>query len=120
MRYIKYAFLGLLAVCLVIVALANRDPVTLRLLPGELSGFLGYSWQLSLPLFLVVLLGLAIGLFIGFVIEWAREHRYRAEARRERREKERLAREVGRLRQPGAGGRGDDVLALLEDGSVPR
>ncbi len=120
MRYVKYGLLGLLAVLLVIVALANREPVTLRLLPEALEGFLGLSWQITLPLFLVVCLGIALGLLIGFVIEWARERRYRAAARRERREKERLAREVGRLRPAGSGARGDDVLALLEDGSVPR
>jgi uncharacterized integral membrane protein len=119
MRYVKYGLLGLLALALATVALANRAPVTLRLLPEELSGFLGFTWMITLPLFLIVCLGIALGLLIGFVIEWAREHRYRAQARRERREKERLAREVDRLRTPGTG-RGDDVLALLEDGSVPR
>ena len=119
MRYLKYAVLGLLAVILVIVALANREPVTLSLLPDELALFLGFNGVIVLPLFLVIVLGIACGLLLGFVWEWVRERRYRAEARRQRREKERLEREVAQARQPGAR-RGDDVLALLEDGSVPR
>ena len=119
MKYLKYALLGLLLIVLVTIALANSTPVTLRLLPAEMAGFLGLTWEITLPLFLVVFAGLAGGVLIGFVIEWFREHKFRARARRERREKERLAREMTRLKQP-APGRGDDVLALLEDGSVPR
>nr|WP_093417746.1 lipopolysaccharide assembly protein LapA domain-containing protein [Tranquillimonas alkanivorans] len=119
MRYLRYAFLALLAICLITVALANRAPVTLRVLPADMAGFLGWSWELTLPLFLVIFLGILAGLLIGFVWEWFREHKHRAQARRERREKEKLAQEVTRLKTP-APGRQDDVLALLEDGSTPR
>ena len=120
MRFIRYALLALLAIVLVTVALANAGLVTLRLLPAELAGFFGAGWEVELPLFLVVLLGVALGLLIGFVWEWTREHHYRAEARRQRRERERLEREVAVTRPAARGRRGDDVLALLEDGSVPR
>ena len=74
--------------------------------------------QITLPLFIVILAGLVIGLLIGFVWEWLREHKHRAEATRQRREKERLKQEVSRDRTRRAG-QGDDVLALLEDGSAP-
>jgi lipopolysaccharide assembly protein A len=41
MRFLRYLFLALLAICLLIVALANREPVTLNLLPDELATFAG-------------------------------------------------------------------------------
>lgn len=118
MRYIWYTFLALLAIVLVTVALANAELVTLRLLPATMAGFLGLSWQITLPLFLVVFLGIAAGLLIGFVWEWWREHGYRAEMRAEKRRRERLEREVSQMRTSSR--KGDDVLALLDDGSVPR
>lgn len=118
MRYLWYAFLALVAIVLVTVALANADPVTLRLLPEAMAGFLGFSWEITLPLFLVVFGGIAAGLLIGFVWEWWREHRIRVEMRTEKRERQRLEREMSKMRPSGR--QGDDVLALLEDGSVTR
>jgi lipopolysaccharide assembly protein A len=119
MRYVKLAFLGLLALVLLTLSLANRAPVTLRLLPEDTGAYLGLDYTLELPLFLVILAGLVAGLLIGFVWEWLREHRHRAEAARARREAERLE---ARLDQAGRGetGEADDVLALLEDGGRVR
>ena len=114
MRTIRYLFLAALGVVLATVAFANREMVTLHLLPSEISGFLGYSWQVSLPLFIVIFLGIVAGLMIGFVWEWFREHRQRAEAKAQRRERDQLAREVQSLRGEANKGR-DEVLALLED-----
>lgn len=118
MRYVWYLFLAIVAIVLVTVALANAELVTLRLLPATMAGFLGFTWQITLPLFLVIFVGIAAGLLIGFVWEWWREHRYRVEMRAERRRRERLEQEVAQMRASGS--KGDDVLALLEDGSVPR
>ncbi len=115
MRYIRYGFLAALAVVLVTVAVANRAPVELRLLSDTLAGFIGVNATVTLPLFLVIFGGIVAGLLIGFVWEWFREHRIRAEARANRREKERLEREVSKLRKHDASGT-DDVLALLEEG----
>ena len=75
-----------LAIVLVILAVANLDAVTLQLLPPSMAGFLGFSWQVTLPLFLVILVSLAAGILFGFVWEWFREHKHRAEATRRRRE----------------------------------
>lgn len=113
MHYIRYAFLAAIAVVLISVALANRGAVTLHLLPEGLSGFLGYSWQVTLPLFIVIFGGIIAGILIGFVWEWLREHRQRVEAAKAVRERDRLAREVDRLKGP-TSKKGDDVLALLE------
>lgn len=114
MRYIKYLFLAAIALALVLLALANRDPVTLTVLPPDLAAWVGWNQVVTLPLFLVILGGVVGGLLIGFVWEWFREHRQRAEAKAQRRERDRLAREVETLR--GKANRGkDEVLALIED-----
>lgn len=115
MRYIRYAFLAALAVFLITVALANREMVTLHLLPQELSGFLGMSWQVSLPLFIVIFLGIIAGVVIGFVWEWLREYKFRAKGKRAEKAAVRLSEEVQSLKRKDAVQQGDEVLALLDD-----
>ncbi len=112
MRYIRYFVLGAIAIVLITVALANRQPLTVRLLPEELTGLLGFSWQVSMPAFIVLLAAMLVGVLLGFVWEWVREHRFRAEAVAERKERERLERELRKTAPPPT--KGDDVLALLE------
>ena len=112
-------FLALLAIALLIVALANRNVVTLTLLPEEIASFAGYNAAVSLPLFLVIFAGIVAGVVIGFVWEWFREHKHRAEAVTNRREREKLEREVSRLK-PATERQTDDVLALLESGGSTR
>lgn len=119
MRYIRYAFLALLAICLVTVAMANRAMVTLHLLPEPLADLIGLSNSIELPLFLVIFAGIVAGLLIGFVWEWFREHKNRAEASRAKRDVKTLEREVSRLKGS-ASEEKDDVLALLEDGGATR
>ena len=113
MRYLRYAFLAVLAVVLVTVAMANRAPVTLRLMTDEMAGMMGVRSAVTLPLFLVIFGGIVAGILIGFVWEWFREHKHRAEAANQRRERQRLEREVDRLQEK-SGEPKDDVLALLE------
>lgn len=113
MRLIRLAFLTCVAVILVAVALANRGAVTLRLLPEEMAGVMGYEWSVSLPLFVVIFVSIVAGAAIGYAAEWLREHKHRAEAVRQRRERERLEREVDRIAGPGTSS-GDEVLAMLE------
>ncbi|MGH1331334.1 MAG: lipopolysaccharide assembly protein LapA domain-containing protein [Paracoccaceae bacterium] len=116
MRYLRYAFLAALAICLITVALANRGPVTLNLMPADLSALVGIAGSITVPLFVVIFAGIIAGVLIGFFWEWMREHKHRAAASNERREKERLKREMRRLRQSTAATNGDDeILALLED-----
>lgn len=115
MRYLRYLFLAVLGLGLVTVALANRQIVTLRLLPEDMAAFAGVDLQVRLPLFLVVFLGIVAGLLIGFVWEWLREYKHRAEAGRAKRDARTLEREVKRLKRKENEGK-DEVLALLEDG----
>jgi putative membrane protein len=112
-RYLRYLFLGILALCLVTVAMANRAPVTLRALPQDLSDFFGIGGNIDLPLFLVIFGGIAAGLLIGFVWEWFREMKHRNTASTKLREVTRLERELAQLRDA-KGEQQDDVLAILD------
>jgi|AutmiccBRH37_all_1029493.scaffolds.fasta_scaffold02150_10 putative membrane protein len=118
-RLLRLALLGLLALVLLTVALANRGPVTLRLLPEDAGRFLGLDWAIQLPLFLVIFAGILAGLAIGFVWEWAREAKHRSAASQHRREAAQLKSEVNRLHGSN-GAPKDEVLALLETGARSR
>lgn len=114
MRYLRYLILAAIAIALVVVALANRDIVTLRLLPEGLDTALGFNASVQVPLFLVILAGVVIGLMIGFIWEWLREMKLRGAARQEHKQVVRLEREVDRLKSEKHQGK-DDVLALIDD-----
>ncbi|WP_306006695.1 LapA family protein [Aquicoccus porphyridii] len=120
MRYIRYAFLAVLAVCLISVAMANRGMVELRMLPEELGNLFGLNRSVDLPLFIVIFAAIVAGLMIGFVWEWLREHKHRADVARKDGEVKALRREMQRLRRgDGKGGKAgkqeDEVLALLDE-----
>lgn len=110
MRLIRYLVLALIGLALLVIASANRAPVSLHLLPGEMTAYVGRNWTVDLPLYLVILGSVAVGILLGFVWEWLREHKHRATATRHRREATRLSREVAKLKQQPD----DDVLALLD------
>ncbi len=119
MRYIRYAFLAVLGICLLTVALANRGPVTIRLFPDEIAAFAGFAPEVTLPLFLVLFGGLVGGVLLGFVWEWLREYKYRSVAVTEKRERVRLEHEVKKLKGPEPKG-GDDILAILDGAAATR
>ncbi|MDD8022222.1 MAG: LapA family protein [Paracoccaceae bacterium] len=116
MKLLRLAFLGVLALVLIALALANRDLVTLRALPPEAGDFLGFSWTVQLPMFLVIFAGILLGLLIGFVWEWLREHKIRSHAVKVTRKAATLEREVDRLKAKSEGPK-DEVLALLDASS---
>lgn len=113
MRYLRYAFLTVLALGLVTISVANRAPVTLRLFTEDMANWVGIQNSVTLPLYLVIFGGIIAGVVVGFIWEWFREHRLRADAGLVRRDKARLEREVSQLRGKSAE-KQDDVLALLE------
>jgi uncharacterized integral membrane protein len=119
MRYIRYVFMAVVGLSLILVALANRGMVTIKLLPDELAPYLGQPLSYDLPLFIVIFGGIIVGLLIGFVWEWFREHKHRADARLQKREKEKLEREVKGLKRKSNEGK-DEVLALLDDSAAAR
>lgn len=116
MRYIRYAILAAIAVCLVSVSLANRGMVTLNLFPNDLANLFGLNRSVELPLFVVIFGGIAVGLLIGFIWEWIREYKQRAEAARQTREMHSMQRELRRLKGKQAEGK-DEVLAILDEAS---
>lgn len=111
MRYLRYSFYAVLMFVLVMLALANREIVTLSVLPEQLSAALPVS--VRLPMFVVIMLSMLAGLMVGYVLEYFREHKQRREAAVRKREVEVLAREVDVLKKQ-AGSEEDDVLALLK------
>ena len=116
MRYIRYASIAIFAVALILVALANRQMVSVRVWPEELAGLAATNPTFEVPLFLVIFGGILAGLVIGFIWEWLREAKERAEAARQAREMQRLRNEVARLKDEKHEGK-DEVLALLEKAS---
>ena len=116
MRYIRYLCIAVFGLALVAVALANRNMVSLKVIPDEVASFFAVNPQVSLPLFLVIFIGILAGILVGFVWEWFREHDQRAAAARTAREMRRLEREVKRLKGEKNEGK-DEVLALLDEAS---
>lgn len=119
LRLIKYAVLALVALVLVLMAFANNDPVTVALIPDDLSVWLGWNFTISLPLYVVILGGVAVGLLVGYILEWLREHRHRAEAKTQRRTAQQLEREVKSLKGR-RDEKKDEVLALLDEADAAR
>ena len=113
-RYLRLIFLALVGIGLLTVALANRAPVQVRLLPEDLATLTGLTWAAELPLFLVIFGGIIAGVLIGFVWEWFREYGHRATASQKSREVARLERELAVLKDSTSVPAKDDVLALLE------
>jgi len=116
MRYIRYLFLAVLGVALIAVALANREIVSLKLLPEGLARIAGMNQSVELPLFAVIFGGAIVGLLVGFVWEWLREHKHRAEAARRQSEVKQLQRELRRVKGERDKDK-DEVLALLDQAS---
>ncbi|MEO0389280.1 MAG: LapA family protein, partial [Pseudomonadota bacterium] len=96
---------------IVILSLANRETVTVNLLPQGLSDV--YVWSMDIPLYLVSLASILTGLMIGYVLEWLRESKHRRMAVEKRREASQLASEVDKLRKQHLSEE-DEVLAILE------
>ena len=113
MRYLRYGFLGLLAILLMTVAVANRSVVTLTLLPVELGVLFGVNKSVETPLFVVIFCGIVAGLLIGFCWEWLREYKLRAEGHRSAQQVNKLQRQVRKL-QVEKYDEKDEVLALLD------
>ncbi|MFM2390574.1 MAG: hypothetical protein RLZZ437_2129 [Pseudomonadota bacterium] len=113
LRAFRYIVIAIIGIGLLTVALANRTPVVVRLLPDDMSAFLGLSTSMELPLFLPIFGGIIAGLLIGFVWEWWRESGHRTTASVKSREVARLERELAMMRDA-KGEQPDDILALLD------
>ncbi|MCB1407787.1 MAG: LapA family protein [Rhodobacteraceae bacterium] len=122
MKYIRYAFLAVVLLLCVMLALANRAPVSLALWPDTMTAFLGFGYSVSLPLFVIVGAAVGLGLVLGLIWEWLREHGQRAETAHLRREVQQLR--SGGAVQPApaqtASKPKDQVLAILDGAETGR
>lgn len=116
MRYVRYASIAIFAVALILIALANRQMVSLRLWPDQLAGMAATNPSYDVPLFVVLFGGVLAGLIVGFIWEWIREAKDRAAAARKAREMQALRAEVKRLKSEKHQGK-DEVLALMDEAS---
>lgn len=113
-RYLRYFFLLAVALVLLTVAIANRAPVVLSLLPTDMAVVVGFGGQIEVPLFLVIFGAVVAGVLIGFVWEWFREHKHRTAVTLKSREVGKLERELAVLRDSKGAAPADDVLAILD------
>ncbi|MDO5658014.1 MAG: LapA family protein [Paracoccus sp. (in: a-proteobacteria)] len=118
MRIIRLIFVVFMALLLIGIALANRGAVTMRLFPANFDRYLGGAWEVTMPLFLIVLLAMLVGMLAGLVWEWLREAPIRSQAARAQEQCERLQREVGSLRDTHHAPK-DEVLAILDAPKTP-
>lgn len=110
MRTLKLILLCVILLLIVVLALANRGPVTLHLLPEGMARVMPLA--VEVPLFVVSLVSIGVGMVIGYLLEWLREHKHRRRASQKAREAAQARHEVERLRKE-SGRHEDDVLALL-------
>lgn len=108
MRFIKALLLLPVAIVVVLLAVANRAPVTLSFDPFTRPEPL---IKVTLPLFAVIFAAVALGVLIGGVAAWLAQSKHRRLERRYRREARRLRDERERLR---AHSGGPGVPALSE------
>lgn len=119
LRIVKLLFLVLVVLALVFLFFANNESVTLNFMPDVMANAMGLPNELTLPLFVVVCGALLVGIVVGFVLEWLREHRFRAEAKTQKREANRLGQEVAAMKGRSSDTQ-DDVLAILDDADAAR
>lgn len=111
MRVIKLILLIVILIAIVVLAIANRDMVTLELLPSGLAYLLPGA-SVELPLFIVIVASILVGMIIGYLFEYLREYKHRRLASRKIKEANDLNRENERLRRETNKPK-DDVLALV-------
>lgn len=89
-KLLRWLVLVPLAIVLVLLAVANRAPVTLSLDPFSREA---PAFTFTLPLFVALLLAVAVGVVIGGVAAGIGRLRWRYRARRAEREAEKLSAE---------------------------
>lgn len=98
-RFLKALILLPIAILVVLLAVANRAPVTLSLDPFSQEA---PEFATQLPLFAVIFLAVMVGVLIGGTASWLAQGKNRKARRRFRREANQLRHETERLRVQGA------------------
>jgi len=94
MRIIKLIFLGILALLLISVAMANTHVVNLYVEPFGSDLF--NLPILMMPLFMIIFISVLIGMILGIILEWFRERHIRKLARTSKREAAELREELSK------------------------
>ena len=97
-RFLKALILLPVAILVVLLAVANRAPVTLSLDPFSQEA---PQFSTQLPLFAVIFAAVMLGVVIGGVASWLAQGKNRRARRRLRREANTLRHETERLRMQG-------------------
>ena len=98
-RFLKALILLPIAIVVVLLAVANRVPVTLSLDPFSKDA---PEFAVQLPLFAVIFAAVMVGIIIGGTASWLAQGRTRKARRRYRREADQLRHETERLRSQNA------------------
>lgn len=93
-RFLKGLVLLPIAILVVLLAVANREFVTLSFDPFSPEPV----FSLSVPLYALVFAAVALGIVVGGVGSWLGQGKARRSARRHRREADRWEREADRLK----------------------
>ncbi|MBM6594115.1 lipopolysaccharide assembly protein LapA domain-containing protein [Microvirga pudoricolor] len=117
-RFLKALILLPIAIVVVLLAVANRDPVTLSLDPfsGDVPEI-----AFQLPLFAVIFAAVMLGVVIGGVAAWLAQGKHRRARRQFRREANHLRHETERLRAqvPAKGPADGPATASRGSGNLP-
>ena len=97
-RFLKGLVLLPVAILVVLLAVANRDPVRLSFDPFSPEPV----FALTLPLYATLFGAVALGIVVGGIGAWLGQGGTRARARRDRRENDRLQRQAAHLKTFGA------------------
>jgi uncharacterized integral membrane protein len=95
LRVVKLLLVVPIAIALVLLAVANRQVVTLVLDPFRRGPD---AISITMPLFVIALVTLLIGVFLGYVAAWFAQGKHRRSARQFKRECEKLQAERAELR----------------------
>jgi uncharacterized integral membrane protein len=109
-QFLKALILLPVAIAVVLLAVANRGPVTISFDP-----FSGAAPEFSatVPLYAALLAALALGVVVGGIASWIAQGKHRRAKRRTHREAQRLRAEAERLRAR----TGSQVPALSSSGA---
>jgi uncharacterized integral membrane protein len=105
-RFLKALILLPVAIVVVLLAVANRGPVTISFDPTRTTS----DFSFTLPLFAVLFAAVVVGVVIGGIGSWLGQRKHRNARRRHRREAERLRAEAERLRAYASGQPGVPAL----------
>jgi uncharacterized integral membrane protein len=95
-RLLRFLAIALILLILVVLGVANMQPVTLNVLP---EGMVDTAPSIGgVPLSVVILASMLVGFVIGEVFEWLRERKHRREVSTRGREIQQLRAENARLR----------------------